>query len=154
MRVLLLTNPLYKWKKRPRESRDTEGSEQHGSREYGVSGDLGFRVSCSHLRPIIWPAFTGVGVFWMPKPQWRLELSIYVDSKGMWAQEALLAVFCRMLHLNSIISAKNLWERTWDIILPRHPPNPSKLLKCSWNGRILMWSINPLLPQTLISEYK
>lgn len=153
MRVLILTNPLYKWKKRPRGSRNKERSEQYRSHEYQDSGDLSFRTSCSHLRPIIWIAFRGVRVCWMPKSQLRPSSASMCVERGSQAWDALVAVSCKMLHLNGVISAKHVCQGAWDVIL-KHTPNPITLLKCSWNSRILMWSINPLLAQTLISVYK
>lgn len=119
-----------------------------------ISGHISYRMSCSHLRPAIGTPFTEVEVCWVHKPQLRLQLSINVTQRHYQAGDALLAVSCRMLHLNSIFCARHLHDGTWDVIIPKHPPAPRKLLKCIWNNRILMWSINPPLCRALISLYK
>lgn len=85
---------------------------------------------------------------------WDCSSASMCIRRDCQAGGALLAVFCRMLHLSSIFCAKHLHDGTWDVKIPKYPPDPRKLMKCIWNGRILMWSINPLLCRTLISLYK
>lgn len=85
---------------------------------------LSFRMFCSHLRPIIWIVFMGgwesIGC---PNHSWDWSSAPMRVQREREAQDALLAMSCRVLHLNSIISAKHLCEGTWDIIIPKHPPN-------------------------------
>lgn len=58
-----------------------------------------------------------------PNHSWDGSSASMCIQRECQAQDALLAMSCRVLHLNSIISAKHLCEGTWDIIIPKHPPN-------------------------------
>lgn len=160
MWVPILMNKLNKWKKRERESRDTPRSEQYRSTQCQVTSVGISATEC--------PAPTWGQWLEYPSQRWKCIWKCVGCTSHSWdyssasmctqrdyqAGDALLAVSCKMLHLNSIFCARRLHDGTWDVLIPEHPPDPRKLLKCIWNNRILMWSINPLLCRALISLYK